>query len=81
VSNYGTFGITWATPIPLPGQGLILGLGSMRNAPDWNPATKAWDRAREAELTLTFDHRIADGGAAARLAHRIAELLEHPAKL
>lgn len=81
VSNYGTFGITWATPIPLPGQGLILGLGSMRNAPDWNPGTKTWDKAREAELTLTFDHRIADGGGAARLLHRIAELLEHPTKL
>jgi pyruvate/2-oxoglutarate dehydrogenase complex dihydrolipoamide acyltransferase (E2) component len=81
VSNYGTFGITWATPIPLPGQALILGLGSMRNAPDWNPATKTWDKAREAELTLTFDHRIADGGGAARLLHKIAELLEHPGKL
>jgi pyruvate/2-oxoglutarate dehydrogenase complex dihydrolipoamide acyltransferase (E2) component len=81
VSNYGTFGITWATPIPLPGQGLILGAGALRNAPDWNPATKSWDRAREAELTLTFDHRIADGGAAARLLHHVAEMLESPAKL
>lgn len=81
VSNYGTFGITWATPIPLPGQGLILGAGALRNAPDWNPATKTWDRAREAELTLTFDHRIADGGAAARLLHHIAEQLESPTRL
>jgi len=81
VSNYGTFGITWATPIPLPGQGLILGIGALRNVPDWNPATKGWDRAREAELTLTFDHRIADGGVAARLLHRVAELLEHPTRM
>jgi pyruvate/2-oxoglutarate dehydrogenase complex dihydrolipoamide acyltransferase (E2) component len=81
VSNYGTFGITWATPIPLPGQGLILGIGALRNTPDWNPATKGWDRAREAELTLTFDHRIADGGVAARLLHRVAEMLENPKKL
>lgn len=81
VSNYGTFGITWATPIPLPGQGLILGIGALRNTPDWNPATKGWDRAREAELTLTFDHRIADGGVAARLLHRVAEMLEAPKKL
>ncbi|HYE06201.1 MAG TPA: 2-oxo acid dehydrogenase subunit E2, partial [Planctomycetota bacterium] len=36
VSNYGTFGIRWATPIPLPGQGLILGLGSLHDVPDWN---------------------------------------------
>jgi pyruvate/2-oxoglutarate dehydrogenase complex dihydrolipoamide acyltransferase (E2) component len=81
VSNYGTFGITWATPIPLPGQALILGIGALRQTPDWNPATKSWDRAREAELTLTFDHRIADGGVAARLLHRVAEMLETPHKL
>ncbi len=81
VSNYGTFGISWATPIPLPGQGMILGIGALRYVPDWNPATKTWDRAKEAELTLTFDHRIADGGVAARLLHRVAELLEQPKKL
>ena len=81
ISNYGTFGISWATPIPLPGQGMILGIGALRYVPDWNPATKSWDRAKEAELTLTFDHRIADGGVAARLLHRVAELLEQPKKL
>ena len=81
VSNYGVFHITWATPIPLPGQGLILGLGAVRSAPDWNPATKSWDRCREAEVTLTFDHRIADGGAAGRLLHDIVDLLENPEKM
>ena len=81
VSNYGTFGITWATPIPLPGQGLILGIGAVENKPDWNPATKTWDRRRAAEITLTFDHRIADGGAAGRLLRYIVDLLEHPDKM
>lgn len=81
VSNYGTFGLAWATPIPLPGQGLILGLGNVRNQPDWNPATKSWDRVREAEFTLTFDHRIADGGAAARALNGLAELIEHPERM
>jgi pyruvate/2-oxoglutarate dehydrogenase complex dihydrolipoamide acyltransferase (E2) component len=81
ISNYGTFGLTWATPIPLPGQGLILGIGAVKNVPDWNPATKSWDRARESELTLTFDHRIADGGAAGRLLNAVAELIEHPERM
>ncbi len=75
VSNYGTFGITWATPIPLPGQASILGIGAVRNVPDWDPALKAWGRSREAELTLTFDHRIADGGDAGRLLNAVAELM------
>ena len=81
VTNYGTFGLTWATAIPQPDHSMILGIGAVRYVPDWNPATKIWDRAREAELTLTFDHRIADGGAAARLLMHVAELLEHPERL
>jgi pyruvate/2-oxoglutarate dehydrogenase complex dihydrolipoamide acyltransferase (E2) component len=81
VTNYGTFGLTWATPIPQPGHATILGIGAVQSVPDWNPGTKTWDRIRQAELTLTFDHRIADGGAAARLLMRIAELMEHPEQL
>lgn len=81
VSNYGVFGIDWATPVPLPGQGLILGLGAPRNTPEWDPASKGWGRARTAELTLTFDHRIADGGAAGRLLKDLVEFMEHPGKL
>ena len=81
VSNYGTFGLTWATPIPLPGQAAILGLGAVKAVPSWDPALKSWGRAREAELTLTFDHRIADGGAAGRLLQLVGDLLEHPEKL
>ncbi len=81
VTNYGTFGLTWATAIPDPGQSMILGIGAVHYVPDWNPAARVWDRAREAELTLTFDHRIADGGAAARLLMRVADFLEHPERL
>ena len=81
VTNYGTFGLSWATAIPQPDHSMILGIGAVRYVPDWNPAAKIWDRAREAELTLTFDHRIADGGAAARLLMRVADLLEHPERM
>ncbi len=28
VTNFGTFGLTWATPIPLPEQTLVLGVGA-----------------------------------------------------
>ncbi|MEK7414743.1 MAG: dihydrolipoamide acetyltransferase family protein [Planctomycetota bacterium] len=81
VSNYGVFGITWATPIPLPGHSVILGIGAPQNHPEWNPASKSWDRVRAVEVTLTFDHRIADGGDAARLLNRIAEFLAKPERL
>jgi pyruvate/2-oxoglutarate dehydrogenase complex dihydrolipoamide acyltransferase (E2) component len=81
VSNYGTFGITWATPIPLAGQAFILGIGAPVNAPEWDPASKGFTRIRQAELTLTFDHRLADGGAAGRLLAKVVELLQNPSRL
>lgn len=81
VSNYGVFGLTWATPIPLPGHSIILGIAAPQNQPEWNPATKNWDRVRAVEVTLTFDHRIADGGDAARLLNRVCDGLARPEKL
>jgi pyruvate/2-oxoglutarate dehydrogenase complex dihydrolipoamide acyltransferase (E2) component len=81
VSNYGTFGITWATPIPLPDQTMVLGIGALRKVPDWNPATKTWGVATMLEVTMTFDHRVADGGAAGRLLKNIIDLLKSPQRL
>ncbi len=81
VSNFGTFGIRWATPIPLPDHSLVLGIGCVRKVPDWLPAEKTWGMTRVCEMSVTFDHRVADGGAAGRLLKTIRDLLEHPEKL
>lgn len=81
VTNFGTFGIVWATPIPLPEQNLVLGLGAGRKKPVWDEATKQFVPITEAELTLSFDHRVLDGGAAGRLLARIATLLQSPETL
>jgi pyruvate/2-oxoglutarate dehydrogenase complex dihydrolipoamide acyltransferase (E2) component len=35
----------------------------------------------EANLTLSFDHRVLDGGAAGRLLSRVSQLLAEPEKL
>lgn len=81
VTNFGTFGIVWATPIPLPEQNLLLGLGAGRKAPLWSAEEQRFVPVTEAQLTLSFDHRILDGGAAGRLLHRIATLLQTPEAL
>lgn len=78
VTNFGTFGITWATPIPLPEQNLVLGLGKGAKSPSWDEETGTWVPRTEAALTLSFDHRVLDGGAAGRLLARISELLQTP---
>jgi pyruvate/2-oxoglutarate dehydrogenase complex dihydrolipoamide acyltransferase (E2) component len=81
VTNFGTFGLTWATPIPLPEQTLVLGMGAGRVAPSWDENKGAFMPVMEANLTLSFDHRVLDGGAAGRLLCRVAALLQEPAKL
>jgi pyruvate/2-oxoglutarate dehydrogenase complex dihydrolipoamide acyltransferase (E2) component len=81
VTNFGTFGLTWATPIPLPEQTLVLGMGAGRRAPSWDEAQQRFVPVMEVNLTLSFDHRVLDGGAAGRLLARIAQLLARPEQL
>jgi pyruvate/2-oxoglutarate dehydrogenase complex dihydrolipoamide acyltransferase (E2) component len=81
VTNFGTFGLVWATPIPLPEQTLVLGLGAGRKMPHWDEAKGQFVPVMEAYLTLSFDHRVLDGGAAGRLLQRVSELMRQPEKL
>lgn len=81
VTNFGTFGLTWATPIPLPEQTLVLGMGAGRRVPSWDEEKGQFVPVMEANLTLSFDHRVLDGGAAGRLLADIAALLSQPEKL
>jgi pyruvate/2-oxoglutarate dehydrogenase complex dihydrolipoamide acyltransferase (E2) component len=81
VTNFGTFGIVWATPIPLPEQNLVLGLGAGSKVPHWSDEVNQFIPVTEAELTLSFDHRVLDGGAAGRLLKRVADLLQKPEEL
>ena len=81
VTNFGTFGLTWGTPIPLPNETLILGISAGVKKPVWSDQVGAFIPVVEAELNLTFDHRVIDGGDAGRVLNRVAELLESPEKL
>ncbi len=81
VTNYGTFGLTLATPIPLPEQNLVLGMGAGRKVVRWDEANEKCVPVTESHLTLSFDHRVLDGGAAGRLLGRVADLLMHPEQL
>jgi pyruvate/2-oxoglutarate dehydrogenase complex dihydrolipoamide acyltransferase (E2) component len=81
ITNFGTFGLTWATPIPLPEQSLVLGMGAGRLVPSWDAGKGQFVPVMEANLTLTIDHRVLDGGAAGRLLSRVVALLNHPEKL
>lgn len=81
VTNFGTFGLTWATPIPLPEQTLVLGMGAGRPVPHWDEKKSQFVPVVEANLTLSFDHRVLDGGAAGRLLQRVGSLMQEPGRL
>jgi len=67
------------TPILDPPQAAILGVGRVREVPAFEGERVV--RRRVTTLSLTFDHRIADGAPAARFLGRVAELLGSPAGL
>jgi pyruvate/2-oxoglutarate dehydrogenase complex dihydrolipoamide acyltransferase (E2) component len=58
VTNYGVFGLTIATPIPLPEQTLLLGMGCGQLVPYWDAEKEAFMPITEAAFTLSFDHRV-----------------------
>ncbi len=81
VTNFGTLGVHWATPIPLPNETLIVGLGYGEKRPFWDEKAQRFVPRLEADLTISFDHRVIDGGQSGRLVRRIMELLAAPETL
>jgi pyruvate/2-oxoglutarate dehydrogenase complex dihydrolipoamide acyltransferase (E2) component len=78
VTNFGTLGVHWATPIPLPSETLIVGLGYGEMRPFWDEKSGRFQPRLQAELTLSFDHRVIDGGQSGRLVRKILALLAEP---
>jgi len=80
VSNAGMHGLTAMTSIIVPGQSMILGVGSVRELfrPDVHgqPALR-----REIALVLSLDHRVLDGVGGAALLNEIVDGLAHPTRL
>ena len=76
LTNLGMFGIDAFTPIINLPECAILGVGRIKTQPVWagdhvEPREMVW-------LSLTFDHRLVDGGPAARFLQRVAQLVEKP---
>jgi len=79
ITNLGSLDIDGFTPIINPPQAAILGVGRILEKP------VARDGAVVVRpmlvLSLSFDHRIADGAPAARFLQRIKQLVERPLAL
>jgi pyruvate dehydrogenase E2 component (dihydrolipoamide acetyltransferase) len=76
ITNLGTLGVEHFTPIINLPQVAILGLGRIAAEP---VAVEGEVRLREQlPLSLTFDHRIVDGGPAARFLAAVSRAIENP---
>jgi len=79
ISNYGTFGGTYATPIINYPNIAILGTGKISERPwvvDGSIAVR-----KILPISFTFDHRIIDGADAARFVNRVISYLEDPGRI
>jgi pyruvate/2-oxoglutarate dehydrogenase complex dihydrolipoamide acyltransferase (E2) component len=78
VTNFGTFGLVRGTPIPLPSETLILGIGAGVKHPVWDEESQSFQPRTQVELVLTFDHRVVDGGDAGYLLNHLNDYLQQP---
>lgn len=78
VTNFGGFGLTFASPMPLPSESLILGVGAVTKTPVWSDEVEAFIPVAKANIVTTFDHRVVDGGDIGRLMQRVADFLQRP---
>ena len=79
LTNLGMFGIDAFTPIINLPETAILGVGRIKARPVVQDGRIV--AMKTAWLSLTFDHRLVDGGPAARFLQRVAQFIEHPGLL
>ena len=76
ITNLGQYGVDAFTPIINPPEAAILGVGQIREKPVIVGGQVV--PRMSMTLSLTLDHRIVDGAAAARFLQRVRELVERP---
>jgi pyruvate dehydrogenase E2 component (dihydrolipoamide acetyltransferase) len=76
LNNYGVFGVDGSAAIINHPEVAILGVGRIMDKP-WVVGGELAVR-KVTELTLTFDHRVCDGGTAAGFLRFVADCMENP---
>lgn len=79
LNNYGVFGVDGSTPIINHPEAAMLGVGRIMAKP-WVHGGELAVR-QVVQLSLTFDHRVCDGGTAGGFLRYVADCVEQPAVL
>ncbi|WP_328838126.1 dihydrolipoamide acetyltransferase family protein [Streptomyces europaeiscabiei] len=79
LNNYGVFGVDGSTPIINHPEAAMLGVGRIVARPWVHEGELAVRQV--VQLSLTFDHRVCDGGTAGGFLRFVADCVEQPAVL
>lgn len=79
ISNLGAIGGTYSTPIINPPEVAILLAGRSRMLPTY--VDNAFEPRLVLPLSLTYDHRVVDGAAAARFLNEVKDFLANPGRM
>jgi len=75
ITNFGSFGSIFATPVINQPQVAILGMGAVEKVPAVVEGDAIAIRS-QAHLALTFDHRLIDGALADQFCQKVKAILE-----
>ncbi|KAK3330374.1 2-oxoacid dehydrogenases acyltransferase-domain-containing protein [Apodospora peruviana] len=81
VSNIGSIGGTYLSPVVVEKEVAILGIGRMRTAPAFSTAPGEQDRVVRRQVcnfSWSADHRVVDGATLARAADVVRAIVEEP---
>lgn len=76
LNNYGVFGVDGSTPIINHPEAAILGIGRIVDRP-W-VVDGALTVRKSTQVSLSFDHRVCDGGTAGGFLRLFADFIENP---
>ena len=76
ITNFGSFGSIFATPVINQPQVAILGVGAVEKVPAVVDGDAIAIRS-QAHLALTFDHRLIDGALADQFCQKVKAILEN----
>ena len=80
VSNIGSIGGTYVSPVIVQGEVAILGIGKARTVPAFGDEG-AVRRKEVMNFSWSADHRVVDGATMAKMAERVKGFVEEPATM
>jgi 2-oxoisovalerate dehydrogenase E2 component (dihydrolipoyl transacylase) len=81
ISNIGSIGGTYVSPVIVEKEVAILGIGKVRSMPAFGPDGNSVVKKQVAHFSWSADHRVVDGATMARAAEVVRAYVEEPDRM